>query len=86
MNIMNFKPLFFILISLLCVRNCFSQNKIDFELHGTIIIAAIGSDGIVMAADSRTAIPGKLGNVIAFIDSVPKLFPLNKYVYASLLE
>lgn len=64
------------------MTKCYTQNNIPFTLHGTIIIAAIGSDGIVIATDSRMVLKDSKGTLIAYIDGVKKLYQLKKFVFA----
>jgi len=51
--------------------------------QGTIIIGAIANDGIIIAADSRAGIAGNNKEILAYIDSLPKLTLLiNRYPIA----
>lgn len=58
-----------------CINSIFSQ-------HGTLIVAGIGKDGLVMVADSRGAMADRKGNLIAYIDSFPKIFKLKDFYVA----
>jgi len=49
----------------------------QMTIKGTLIIGAIGTDGIILAVDSRVCIIGPDSNVIGYIDSIPKLSLLN---------
>ena len=48
-------------------------------MHGTLLISAILDDSLIIAADSRGSV-SENGRVIAFIDSMPKIFPFSNGV------
>lgn len=48
-------------------------------IGGTIIVAVIGSDGIIICADSRTAMrDNKFNKIVAYWDNTQKIFPIGK--------
>ena len=51
-------------------------NK-HLTIKGTLIIGAFGTDGIILAVDSRSGIVGPNNKIIGYIDSVPKMSLLN---------
>lgn len=74
------KILFFI-IFLLYAEHSFCQSQ-NGDIKGTILIGGIASDGVVIAADSRAGITDKSGQVVAYIDSVPKIYIIGAYPVA----
>lgn len=53
------------------------------QVSGTLIIAGVGKDGLVIVADSRGSTGNKQGQLIAYIDSIPKIFKL-KNIYIAI--
>ena len=53
------------------------------QVSGTLLIAGVGKDGLVMVADSRGSTGNKQGQLIAYIDSIPKIFKL-KNIYLAI--
>jgi len=77
----------YLLLFMLSFLNCTSPSKKDNTLykimeHGTLLIAGVGKDGIVIAADSRItrSILSSIGNhkAIAYKDSCQKIFLIKK--------
>lgn len=64
-------------VLILLLLPCFAYT----QSGGTLIIAAIGSDGIMIAADSRSYI-GTRGHAIAYHDNYQKINILNGYQIA----
>ncbi len=82
---MQLKAIFF--LSLFLPGSLHAQSKdsvnIFFKTRGTIMIAAIANDGIVIIADSRIAYKSSLSNdILAYRDGFPKIFPLKKFAIA----
>ena len=69
----------FLLILLFIPCLCFSQSRRKANIHGTVLISAIVDDTIIVVADSRGSVSDK-GKVIAYIDSIPKIFPFSNGV------
>ncbi len=70
--------IFLILYSFISTDQCeINENKIK----GTLIIATITKEGIVLAADSRGVMFDE-GVKFAYIDSIPKIFNLNQFTIA----
>lgn len=62
-----------------------SQNK--FGIHGSFIIAAIGSDGIMIAADTRGAFYDTRDakeTTLAYYDTIQKIIPANNFVVGNM--
>ena len=72
----------YILILSVLLAGCLS-NKIEFNSHGTYQIAAICKDGIVIGTDTRTAITNKNLEIMAFYDTVQKIYPFEDYSISS---
>lgn len=55
-----------------------------FRVHGSIVIAAKCSDGIILAADSRLyyQAPPPDNTILGYQDGIPKIFILKKFVLA----
>lgn len=79
---MNLKTFITIILFISSSMPFFGQKKYQPSFNGTIIIAAIASDGIIIASDSRLSIVDETEKTIAYLDKVQKLFPLHKYVFA----
>jgi hypothetical protein len=71
------KVFLFLLFTIFCY-NAFSQ------VHGTVIISCIINDSIILVADSRSGIGAKNTNceAFAYIDSLPKIFKIKKFLIA----
>lgn len=63
--------------AILTVLILLSQLVSKSQIRGTVIIGAIATDGILIVADSRACIVGPNNELVAYIDSVPKLTLLN---------
>ena len=72
------KYLFLILSAL------FSQtSSCQVLVKGTLIVAGIGNDGLIITADSRGSTGNREGKLIAYMDSIPKIFKI-KNIYVAI--
>lgn len=63
----------------------YSQNIIETHLSGTLLLAAKGKDGIILAADSRLNISGNTEDSViqvAYVDDFKKIYIVNSYAIA----
>src|SRR4051812_31941946 len=68
---------------LLIAYNIQAQTNSRGDIKGTVIIAVIGKDGIVIAADSRGAIAGNSEqDILGYMDSLPKFILINGFPLA----
>lgn len=65
----------------LLISSC-SSNPKEASFKGTLLLAEVKKDGIIMAADSRGCIFNSKGQPIAYSDSIPKIFTLKKFTIA----
>jgi hypothetical protein len=56
-----------------------SQKSAPLYHHGTIIIAAIGADGVILVTDSRVTLMDSTGIVIANYDNENKIYASQKF-------
>jgi hypothetical protein len=74
-------------LALLMMLSLFSFSQDESQPHGTVVVGIICSDGIILAADSRSsykkfAVGIKDAFVYAYIDSFRKIFTLGKFKLA----
>lgn len=62
----------------LCIIGAFILFCINglSQVKGTLLIAGVGKDGVILVADSRGSMRNKEGKVIAYMDNIPKIFKL----------
>jgi len=74
-----------LIVQVVLIASC-KHEKPLITKHGTTIIFATGSDGIVMAADSRTSVIDMRidsNKILPYYDSCQKVFILNGYLFAA---
>ena len=69
--------------TLLLITYTLLINIATAQVRGTLIIAGVAKDGVIMVADSRGSTVNKEGKLIAYIDSIPKIFRL-KEIYVGI--
>lgn len=55
---------------------CFGQS---YKLHGTEIIAAIGTDGVMICADTRVTVADLTGHPMAYFDGLSKIHKIGNF-------
>ena len=53
----------------------------QLQIHGTMVIASVASDGIVIAADSRLGLETEYG-IVTTVDNYQKIFISDKFAFA----
>jgi hypothetical protein len=82
---MKFKILLFFIFLLPALLHAQSKDSINvfYKTRGAIMMAVKAKDGIVIVADSRLAYRlSDTGQVLAYQDGQPKIFPLKKFALA----
>ncbi|HVS92444.1 MAG TPA: hypothetical protein VHE59_10445 [Mucilaginibacter sp.] len=71
-----------LLFSILFANGILAQNNDEIQLHGSLITIELGTDGIVVCADSRAMIM-KDGRPYAYFDSVAKITQVRGIIFGT---